>query len=132
MKIIEGGYDDKPISGPWDRPGTGGLPEESPESLGENDQKDNTGFFELEIPPQDPPTAYQEYNEYNEAQKEKDLDVNEKQHLPEPGVFKASDAAGKRRDRTGFLQKLLTPEGIYSGLVMSEILGHRKGLRRRR
>lgn len=140
MKIIEGGYNDRPLSGPWSLPDLNSFPEESPISSGRVDEKENTGSFEWEPSSKEQAFGYEKDTEHLETRENTGLyapksvlEPKIKKDIPSKTV-QVDSVTNKveQRPRGNFMQKLLTTEGIYMGLVMSEILGPRKGLGRRR
>lgn len=152
MHIIEGGYDDRPLSGPWSRRREEQAPPERnlphPADGGENETGIETGDWTLpgpgsrggDLSPEtlkegpekaaygtaavsEQPAA--DFEEANSGGRE-DPDTCRKPH---PDLF-CPDGENRRQRFT--LRQFFSPSGLYAGIIMAEVLQSRGGRSGRR
>ncbi|NTW05676.1 MAG: hypothetical protein HGA27_06130 [Peptococcaceae bacterium] len=120
MSIIEGGYDG-PLSGPWNFPKKREIPIEVPVPAGEEEPKEMT-----------------------ELEKDNNIVLPEaERNTPEENIYRlkienialespfSKTIAPRSKNKNHFMQKLLSKEGVYLGIVMEQVLGRRRGPGRR-
>ncbi len=146
MRVIEGEYDDLPLPGPWSRPrgGAAGNEREEPDLPLPGPWDRRRGPFPAETGP-DPETARRDGDaDYAAAPPAREpepvrggaafsggaaspgemADAGGEDRPPGAGEGRAPE---RRRAPADHLKKFFSPAGIYTGIVMAEILGPRGG-----
>lgn len=142
----EGEEEDRPLSGPWSRRERPSSPEQPPEPQPEPrpEHRPKPRPKVRRQPPPDPEFPRPaEDDGYAAGPPAREADT-----VPVPAAAVGEAAGGEAGDRTGrtcekpmreriqspeaYLRKILSPGGVYAGVVMAEILGSRGGRWRRR
>ncbi|MHB8917342.1 MAG: hypothetical protein ACYC4H_04910 [Desulfocucumaceae bacterium] len=146
MRIIEGGYDDRPLQGPWSRrreeqqaPPVKNTPEPDVDVKGEDStgietwEENVPGSEKMKEPPEKavprkapaaekPAAAFEEVVSGGRQDPETCLKAGPDLHCP----------GGERIRQRFTLRQFFSPSGLYAGIIMAEVLQSRGGRRGRR
>ncbi len=139
MRLLQDDYDDRPLFGPWNGPETPRLPDNEPipdDILTPSDNEEER----IQSYNESGDDGYQDFFEetvasVQEGVPEGESNVKQKHFFPEvqdKNLHQIKEKIAATSAGSGFMCKLFMSEGIIAGIIMSEVLGPRKGAVRRR